>query len=103
MSHAPLPDIPPEQMTPLVEQLLRIIQELREEIGQLKEEIDKLKKQKGRPKIKPSALEKPKRARDRLAKSRQGSPTGRSEPLKETRVVEPENISEGSRFKGYKE
>ena len=103
MSHGPLPDIPPEQMTPLVEQLLRIIQGLIEENRQLREEIDKLKKQKGRPKIKPSALEKPKRARDGLAKSRQANPTGRCEPLKETRVVEPENIPEGSRFKGYKE
>ena len=56
--------LPQDQITPLVEKLLRVIQNLQEEVRKLKEEINILKGQKGRPEIKPSTLEKPKRTRD---------------------------------------
>lgn len=95
--------IPSDQVTPLVEMLLRMLQALREENVQLKEEIANLKGQKGRPKIKPSSLEKPKRSRD-STKSNQNdeAPLGRRKARKEERIIKPSNIPEGSRFKGYK-
>jgi hypothetical protein len=62
----PLPEIPPEQRTPLVEALLAIIcaqqdriAKLEETVQQLRDEIAILKGQKPRPKIAPSQLEQP--------------------------------------------
>jgi Transposase IS66 family len=62
----PLPEIPPEQRTPLVEALLAIIcaqqdriRKLEETVQQLRDEIAILKGQKPRPKIAPSQLEQP--------------------------------------------
>src|SRR5438128_10802001 len=59
-----LPEIRPEERTPLVEALLAIIQELldrnqqlEETVLQLRDEIAILKGQKPRPQIKPSRLE----------------------------------------------
>ena len=59
-----LPEIRPEERTPLVEALLAIIrelldrnQQLEETVLQLRDEIAVLKGQKPRPKIKPSSLE----------------------------------------------
>ena len=62
----PLPEIPAEQRTPLVEALLAIIgaqqdriRQLEETVQQLRDEIAVLKGQKPRPKIAPSRLEQP--------------------------------------------
>jgi hypothetical protein len=62
-----LPEIRPEDRTPVVEALLGIIRQLMDRVGQLEEtnqqlrdEIAKLKGQKPRPDIKPSVLEAPK-------------------------------------------
>lgn len=98
-----LSEIPFEEIPPWLEKLLRQLQELKEENAQLRDEIARLKKQKGRPKIKPSSLEKAKRSRDGIKGNRNGkAPLGRRKAQKETRVIEPVHIPEGSRFKGYK-
>ena len=62
----PLPEIPPEQRTPLVEALLAVIcaqqdriAKLEETVQQLRDEIAILKGQKPRPTIAPSRLEQP--------------------------------------------
>ena len=69
-----LPEIRPEERTPLVEALLEIIRQLLDRVGQLeqvnqqlRDEIAQLKGQKPRPDIKPSLLEgsKPKTAEGR--------------------------------------
>lgn len=59
-----LPEIRPEDRTPLVETLLGIIRQLLDQVGQLeatvtqlRDEIARLKRQKPRPEIKPSLLE----------------------------------------------
>jgi len=54
-----LPDIPPEERTPLVVLLLEIINQQQEEIQRLRDEIAILKGQKPKPQIKPSRLEQP--------------------------------------------
>ena len=61
-----IPDIPPEQRTPLVEALLAVIRQqqdriaqLEETVQQLRDEIAILKGQKPRPQIAPSRLEQP--------------------------------------------
>src|SRR5260370_28833611 len=62
----PLPDIPAEQRTPLVDALLAVIRaqqdrirDLEETVQQLRDEIAILKGQKPRPQIAPSRLEQP--------------------------------------------
>ena len=61
-----LPEIRPEERTPLVEALLGLIRQLLDRVGQLEEtnqklrdDIAQLKGQKPRPTIKPSVLEAP--------------------------------------------
>jgi hypothetical protein len=54
-----LPEIAPEERTPLVVALLEIIEQQQELIQQLRDEIAILKGQKPRPKIQPSRLEQP--------------------------------------------
>ena len=64
----PLPEIPADERTPLVQRLLDIIalqqeriQQLEERIQQLEDEIARLKGLKTRPRIAPSVLERPPR------------------------------------------
>ena len=79
-----LPEIRPEERTPLVETLLGIIRqcmdrvaELEKDRQELRDEHAKLKQQKTRPVIKPSTLEKPQKPKDQLGSSRRrGKPTG---------------------------
>ncbi|MCP4105510.1 MAG: hypothetical protein GY749_08235 [Desulfobacteraceae bacterium] len=56
---ATVPNISEEHITPLAAELIEIIHLQQEEIQQLKDEIARLKGLKGKPVIKPSALEKP--------------------------------------------
>jgi hypothetical protein len=75
-----LPEIPPEERTPLVESLLSIIQQLLDRVQQLEEtnqqlrdEIAILKGQKPRPQIAPSRLEAPPRSPPAPGQKRPGS------------------------------
>src|SRR5437879_12466383 len=78
-----LPEIRPEERTPLVEALLGIIRqwadrvaELEATIQELRDENAKLKGQKPRPKIEPSTLNKPGQGQDETGKGRRrGKPT----------------------------
>ncbi len=93
--------IPFDKPPPWLEKLLRRLQELEEENARLREENARLKGQKGRPDIRPSTLEKPKRARD-VAKRKWKGLFGKRKAKQETQVIQPANIPEGSRFKGYR-
>ena len=97
-----MPEIPEAERTPLVQQLLDIIalqqeriQQLEERIHQLEDEIARLKGLKARPRIAPSALERPPRPpRDPDAKrpgSAKRSKTAQLTITEETVVPLPES------------
>jgi len=107
-----LPEIRPEERTPLVEALLGIIRQLLDRVGQLEEtnqqlrdEIAKLKGQKPRPDIKPSLLE--------TTKSKTEGPEGSKRPGSAKRpktaelhidhevLLHPDNLPVGATFKGF--
>jgi hypothetical protein len=105
-----LPEIPPQERTPLVEALLGIIrqlldrvQELEQTNQQLRDEIARLKGQKPRPDIKPSRLEAaPKGA---VRKGRQGL-GGPEQPKAELHIdrevtLRAEGLPAGAALKGY--
>lgn len=115
-----VPEIPEEEQTPtvkallfLIHQLIRMTHELShkvqdqaEEIEKLKEEIAKLKGQKGPPKIRPS--KKGEDAKGKAAKDAGKNRQARQGPnlerrRSEDRVLQPKNVPEGSRFKGYQD
>jgi hypothetical protein len=106
-----LPEIRPEDRTPLVDALLVIIQQLLDRVGQLEEtvqqlrdEIAILKGQKPRPKISPSPLESPAPP----AASKDGKRPGSDKRSKNSQLVIPEdvllhptNLPPGAILKGY--
>jgi hypothetical protein len=101
-----LSDLPPEQVTPPVLTLLEICHYQQEQIQQLRDEIARLKGEKPKPKIRPSALEKPppkgekkgERPKTRHKRRKTGELT-----IHETIRVAPKEVPEGSRFKGYQD
>jgi hypothetical protein len=106
-----LPEIRPEERTPLVEALLGIIRELLDRVRQLEEtnqqlrdEIAKLKGQKPRPDIKPSLLEaQPKTVRQEGSK-RPGSakrPKTAELHIHHEVPLHAEDLPEGSTFRCY--
>jgi hypothetical protein len=121
----PLPVIAEADRTPLVEELLARIERLAEEtlrqgelIQRLRDEIAVLKGEKGKPKFKPSGMEKQTEPTDPPDPT--GQAQGDSEPrrrpgsakrrktaqltIHETRVRPPSQaVPEGSRFKGYRD
>src|SRR5437879_4489430 len=112
----PLPEIPPEQRTPLVEALLAIIcaqfdriAKLEETVQQLRDEIAILKGQKPRPKIAPSQLEQPPAPpppTDGEKKKRPGSdkkPKNAQLTITHERRIDFPNPPPGSVSRGYEE
>jgi hypothetical protein len=107
-----LPDIPPEQRTPLVEALLAIVrqlldrvQELEDTVQQLRDEIALLQGQKPRPQLSPSILPLPPPTTTPTPKERRrGKPSGpKNNQLTIHREVplHPATLPEGATFKGF--
>jgi hypothetical protein len=106
-----LPEIGPEERTPLVETLLGVIRQLLDRVQQLEEtnqqlrdEIAILKGQKPKPQIKPSQLESPV-LRPRVEGEKRPGSQKRSKNAeltihKEVRLL-PCDVPEGAIFKGY--
>lgn len=105
-----IPAIPDDQLTPIVIALLEIVHLQSDVIQQLKDENAILKGHKPKPDIKPSKLTDPqlenledtdesgnKKKRPGSAKRNK---TAELE-IHDTKVVKPDHIPEGSRFKGY--
>ena len=105
-----LKDLTNEELRRLVQELIGEVARLRERVGELeeenaslKDEVARLKGQKGRPKLKPSGMEKgttrPRRQQDKKKNSR---------PSRQKLVVNEEHKLEitpppGARFKGYED
>ena len=93
----------PEELRRLVAELLGEVARLRDENAALREEVARLKGHKGRPKIKPSGMERAapvpaSRAKTKRTKSR----TTAKRVVRQDRVLAI-NAPPGSRFKGYED
>jgi hypothetical protein len=107
-----LPEVRPEDRTPLVEALLGIIRQLADRVGELEEttgelrdEIAVLKGQKPRPKISPSTLNTPLQTSDHTAEGRRRGKPSRSKTSELTihhqTPLHPVDLPVGARFKGF--
>jgi hypothetical protein len=112
-----LPEIPEKERTPLINEILKTCSFQKEQLAlkneiiqALKDEIARLKGEKPKPDIKPSNLEKGSGNNNgssnngKKPKKRPGSKKrkkNRHLKIHDTISIAPENIPEGSRFKGY--
>src|SRR5215469_9010235 len=109
----PLPEIPPEQRTPLVDALLAVLcayqdrlRELEETVQQLRDQIALLKGQKPRPQIAPSRLEPPPRPAGADGPKRPGSqkrPKNAQLTITQERRIPFPDPPPGAVSKGYEE
>jgi hypothetical protein len=94
-----------EELKALLVQALEENARLKGEIAELREEIARLKGLKGRPKLKPSGMEKatePSGATGGKRKGRRGAKRSKL-TLDETRILKPDSLPDGARFKGYED
>jgi transposase IS66 family protein len=92
-----------EELKALLVQALEENARLKAENTELREEIARLKGLKGRPKLKPSGMEKAADAgRHAGRKGRRGAKRG-ALALDETRILKPDSLPKGARFKGYED
>jgi len=106
-----LPEIRPEERTPLVEALLAIIRQLADRVAeleqtdqQLRDEIARLKGQKPRPDIKPSVLEAVPKTERKEGDKRPGSakrPKTAELTIHREQPLHAEGLPEGSKFRCY--
>jgi Transposase IS66 family len=94
-----------EKLTALVVQLSEEVARLKKENAELREEIARLKGLKGRPKLKPSGMEKAAEASVAKVSKQKGRRGAKRSKLSidETRILKPDGLPEGARFKGYEE
>jgi len=103
-----MPDIPKEERTASVVQLLEVINYQTELIQHLKDEIAIIKGDKPKPKIKPSGMEKEtNKNNDKSSNGKRPGSTKRNKTkdliIHNKIPIPPEDIPEGSIYKGYKE
>ncbi|OQK17467.1 hypothetical protein AU255_06195 [Methyloprofundus sedimenti] len=102
-----LPEINKEDRTPLVDVLLEMLAWQQKQIDELAQEILKLKGETTKPKIKPSTMDKEGApgSDDSSSKRKKGPRRSKKGNLKidETQIIQPNEIPEGSRFKGYQD
>jgi len=93
-----------EELKVLLVQALEENARLKAENLELREEIARLKGLKGRPKLRPSGMEQASEARDKSGR-RKGRRGGKRSKLSisKTRIVKPDSVPEGARFKGYED
>jgi len=94
-----------EELKALLVQALEEVARLKAENAELREEIARLKGLKGRPKLKPSGMEKGTEALPAKGSGRKGRRGAKRTRLAidETRIVKPEAAVPGARFKGYED
>src|SRR5438552_17147525 len=106
-----LPEVGPEERTPLVEALLAINRQLADRVAeleqshqQMRDEIARLKGQKPRPDIKPSVLEAAPKAQRKEGDKRPGSakrPKTAELTIHREEPLHAEGLPEGSKFRCY--
>jgi hypothetical protein len=102
-----IPDIPEDQRTPAVIALLETVNLLREMVLALRDEVAILKGEKGRPKIRPSKLDKntSDQPKDKNDSGKRPGSDKRSKTaelhIHEVVTIKVENVPPGSEFKGY--
>ena len=94
-----------EELKALLLQALEDNARLKAENAALREEIARLKGLKGRPKLKPSGMEKAAETASAKGGKRKGRRGARRGALatNETRILKPDSLPEGARFKGYED
>jgi hypothetical protein len=94
-----------EELKALLLQALEDNAQLKTENATLREEIARLKGLKGRPKLKPSGMEKAAEAAGAKGGKRKGRRGAKRAALApdETRILKPDILPEGARFKGYED
>ena len=113
----PIPDLPEEEKTPVVKLLLafieqqqQVILQQQEEIDNLKAEVARLKKLPPKPNIKPSKLPKDDdndnptgHSSNRSGKKGQQQKRRRKSKrtIHKSKIIQPDNLPQGSRFLGY--
>jgi hypothetical protein len=92
-----------EELKALLVQASEEVARLKAENAELREEIARLKGLKGRPKLKPSGMEKAAdSARNAGRKGRRGAKRT-ALAIDETRILKPDSLPDGARFKGYED
>jgi hypothetical protein len=94
-----------EELKALLVQALEDNTRLKAENAVLREEIARLKGLKGRPKLKPSGMEKAAETAGATGGKRKGRRGAKRSKLSldETRILKPDSLPEGARFKGYED
>jgi hypothetical protein len=102
-----LPEINEEDRTPLVDVLLEMVSWQQKQIDKLEQEILKLKGETTKPDIKPSSMDKGGSSENDAPSSKKKKGPRRSKKgnliIDETHIIQPDEIPENSRFKGYQE
>ncbi len=101
-----LATISEEDRSPLVDALLEHIQQLLKRIEQLEDEIQKLKKETRKPKFKPSGMDLKTEPKGSKPKKKKKGPKRKKKPnlkIHEEKIIEPDNLPEGARSKGYQD
>jgi Transposase IS66 family len=93
-----------EELKALLLQALKEVTRLKAENAALREEIARLKGLKGRPKLKPSGMEKAAETAGATGqrKGRRGAKRSKF-TLNETRILKPDSLPDSARFKGYED
>ena len=99
------PSIPEDERTPLIDTLLEIIQWQGQRISDLENEIQDLKKQTKKPTFESSKMdektENKNKKDNKKKKPRRKKKTNLN--VHDEKVIQPDSIPEGARFKGYKD
>ena len=103
------PSIPEDERTPLIDSLLEIIQWQGQRISDLENEIQDLKKQTKKPKFESSKMDEKtenKNKKDNKKDNKKKKPRRKKKTnlnVHDEKVIQPDSIPEGARFKGYKD
>jgi len=92
-----------EELKALLVQALEANARLKAENAELRAEIARLKGLKGRPKLKPSGMEKAAHAERRAGRKGRRGAKRRALARDESHILKPDSLPEGARFKGYED